>query len=250
MINSSQFFEWMVQHHIDTNLPKCLSSLELTAIQGRVDQFKENKSYDGALFVADGEGLIERMVSDDNAWGVEEERTEIRSQEDLSTYLNTLQYVDGGHIFDSVRRLATRAAKFPDPRNLPKGFDPYKNPQILSRLLPKDFNSEDGRVPLNKIGTRGLVFVEIPLVYPEAHVFEIKQSSYGELGIGKVVHVDKTGLVEEFFFRPNKNPLQNTLDPSNAIQGVYRRYAGQDKNVRTEEVKTLHPVYSPALAIR
>ena len=252
MINSSQFFEWMVQHHIDTNLPKCLPDLEVRAIQTGNNQtnYRENKAYDGTLLVADGEGLIERMVADGNAWGVGEERTDIRSAEDLSNYLNNLPNTDGGHIYDSVRRLATRVAKFRDPKNLPEGFDPYTHPEILSRLLPQDFNAEDGSIQLNQLGTRGLVFVEVPLVYPEAHVFEIKQSPFGALGIGKVVHVDRYGLVEEFFFRPNEDSLQNTLDPLNAVQGVYRRYAGQDKTVRTEEVRNLHLVYDPALALK
>ena len=53
MINDSQFFEWMVHHHINTNLPKCLPHLEGESMATRVGspRHTENKHYDGAVFV-------------------------------------------------------------------------------------------------------------------------------------------------------------------------------------------------------
>src|SRR3989338_4295357 len=203
MINDSQFFEWMVHHHINTNLPKCLPHLEGESMATRVGspRHTENKHYDGAVFVADGEGLIERMIEDGTAWGVGSRHVSIKDAAGLSDYLNGLSNPDGGHIYDSSRR----------------------------------------------VGTRGLIAIEIPLVYPEAHVFQIKQTRYGELGVGKVIHTNEHGLVEEFFFVPSGSELQDTLDPRNTIQGIYRKYVGtREGPVRvTEELRKIHPVYTP-----
>jgi len=248
MINDSQFFEWMVHHHINTNLPKCLPHLEGESMATRVGspRHTENKHYDGAVFVADGEGLIERMIEDGTAWGVGSRHVSIKDAAGLSDYLNGLSNPDGGHIYDSSRRVATNVRKFRDPKGLPEGFNPY-DPRVLSRLLPRDFFSDDGSIPLTELGTRGLIAIEIPLVYPEAHVFQIKQTRYGELGVGKVIHTNEHGLVEEFFFVPSGSELQDTLDPRNTIQGIYRKYAGtREGPVRvTEELRKIHPVYTP-----
>ncbi len=253
MIQSSQFFQWMVEHHVNTNLPKCLPYLERERMEDMegAHRHRENKHYDGVVVVADGEGLIERMVEEGNAWGVREGRTSIQNAEDLSNYLSGLSNPDGGHIYDSSRRVITGVRKLRDPRNLPEGFDPY-NLEMLSRLLPKDFFSGDGSIPLTEIGTRGLVAVEMPLVYPQAHVFEVKQTRYGELGIGKVIHVDKNGLAEEFFFIPRGSELKDTLDPINAIQGIYRKYARRGGRIVKveEEARNIHPAYEPVPALR
>ena len=253
MINSQQFFEWMVQHHIGTNLPKCLPYLE----GGRIHQdgaplqegIDENKLYQGTLVVADGEGLIQRLKDNRMAWGVGKTHTTVRDAADLSSYLTAIENPDGGHVYDSVRGLMTGVKHFRDPANLPQDFDPY-DIEFLRTVLPKDFSSSDGSNL--DVGNRGLVGLAVPLGYSEAHVFQIKQTAYGELGIGKVVHFSNQGLVEEFFFAPCEDQLQNTLDPMNAVQGVYRAYSkAGNKPVRvTEEVRNLHPVYSPALALK
>lgn len=255
MINSSQFFEWMVRYHTTVNLGRCLSHIE----GGRVYQngqpleegLTENKLYPGVIIIADGEGLIQRLKQEGVAWGVQEtEHARILDEQSLSDYLDNLQNTDGAHVFDSVRGVATRARKIRDPPHLPRDFDPY-NETMLSRMLPKDFVASDSSVPLTEIGTKGVLALEIPQAYPQAHVFQIKQTAYGRLGMGKVTHFSADGLVEEFFLAPNQDPLQASLNPGDSIQGVYRRYAkAGDRLVRTaEEVRSLHQVYGPALAL-
>ncbi len=250
MINSSQFFDWLVRYHSTINLGKCLPHIE----GGRVHQdgsplregIDENKLYEGTLIVADGEGLIQRLERDRTAWGVGTTYTPIRDAEDLSSYFEAIENPDGGHVYDSVRGLMTGVKHFREPANLPQDFDPYDN-EFLRSVLPEDFSSSNGaRI---EIGNRGLVGLVVPLEYHQAHVFQIKQTAYGELGIGKVVHFSKDGLAEEFFFAPREDHLQNTLDPVNAVQGVYRRYAREGARlVRiAEEVRNISPVYDPLL---
>jgi len=250
MINSQQFFEWMVQHYIDKNLPKCLPYLE----EGRINQdgsplqegIDENKLYPGTLIVADGEGLIQRLEKNQMAWGIGKNPTLVRDAADLSSYLISIKNPDGGHVYDSVRHLMTGVKHFRDPANLPSNFDPY-NMDFLRSVLPKDFSSSDGSNL--DVGNRGLVGLAVPLGHTEAHVFQIKQTAYGKLGMGKVTHFSADGLVEEFFLAHNEDPLQATLNPENSIQGVYRRYAkAGDRLVKVvEEVRDLR-VYNPVLA--
>ena len=252
MINSSQFFEWLVRHHTTVNLEKCLPYIE----EGRIYQngqpleegLRENKLYPGVIIIADGKNLIQRLKQDGVAWGVQEkEYTRISDEQSLSNYLSNLSNTDGAHIFDSVRGVATRARKIRDPLNLSYDFDPYDE-NMLSSMLPKDFVASDESVPLTEIGTRGVLALEIPQAYHQAHAFQIKQTAYGKLGMGKVAHFSEQGLVEEFFFRQSENHLQNTLNPKDSIQGVYRRYAkaGNELVKVAEEVRSL--VYNPALA--
>ncbi|MBI2107111.1 hypothetical protein HYT57_03940, partial [Candidatus Woesearchaeota archaeon] len=130
---------------------------------------------------------------------------------------------------------------------LPQDFDPY-DINFLRSVLPKDFSSSDGSNL--DVGNRGLVGLAVPLGYSEAHVFQLKQTAYGKIGIGKAVHFSNQGLVEEFFFIPRENPLENTLDPLNAVQGVHRRYAKAGNELRMVEEKARPlAVYSPALAL-
>ncbi|MBI4159507.1 hypothetical protein HY500_04610 [Candidatus Woesearchaeota archaeon] len=250
MINSSQFFDWLVRHHSTVNLGKCLPHIE----GGRIHQdgsplqegIDENKLYKGTLIVADGEGLIQRLERDRMAWGVGTNYTPIRDAGDLSSYLEAIENPDGGHVYDSVGGLMTGVKHFREPANLPQDFDPYDN-DFLRSVLPGDFSSSNGsRI---EVGNRGLVGLAVPLGYPQAHVLQIKQTAYGNLGMGKVVHFSTNGLVEEFFFTSREDSLQNTLDPINSVQGVYRRYAREGAGlVRiAEEVRALPAVYDPLL---
>ena len=121
-------------------------------------------------------------------------------QENSFHYLGNQENADGAYIFDGVNNQMAKTFELNNsPENTPRDMRRKKD---LVKYLPPNFLSEDASVRLGNIGTKTRLAIRIPHAYDNTEAFQIKQSAYGPLGIGKVTHFTRDGLAQEFFFRP------------------------------------------------
>lgn len=228
-------FEWLVKHHLNENLKKCLPHIADGRIHVRGEPleegFDENELYKGLLIVSNGSDLINRLERDRVILDEPEDLEEISGENDFFVYISGQRNGDGAYI------VADREiTKVHEINNYPPSL---RSAVPLYSKIPADFLSLYGNVPLhNNIGTKTRLAIKIPHAYESTETYQIKRSAYTDLGMGKVTHFNRQGLVEEFFFvyDPGADAPLFQLERG-GITGVYRAY-GLDhasKLARTSE---------------
>lgn len=250
-METGDLFSLLVQYHYDINLPKCLPYISKGVLsppskKHNIEGVYENDLYNGLLLAANGDTLTDKLLREDIV--LDEEITEpaaVPDREGLFSYLrrevgSDNADPDGAFIYDNVNKMITRV------------YDLNNTPGKLERLQYSSFN---GAIPPDfftltgeqrKLGTKTRMALKLPRAYPEIHTFQIKQTAYTPLGLGKVTHFTKDGLREEFFFRVDHHDSEN-------IVGVYRRYVTEGGKIvlaqervidkEYEEKKVLTPQY-------
>jgi len=214
-------FELLVRYHIERNLPKQLEYMRDGRIlddRGRpFIQGRENKWSQGVLLIADGATLASRLMEDHVI--LDEEDPEFEQLSDpagFSDYLTTNRWRDGAYILNADGGKIAHVSQF----NNNPGSERRKP---LRELLPVDFvQSAATYLDRRLVGTRTRVAAVLPQMYP-VEAFQIKQSAYGELGIGVVTRFTKDGLAESFHFQYDavQGPYVHADHP---IVGVHRIY--------------------------
>ncbi len=235
-MRSADMFSALVEYHFTRNVPQCMPHV----VDGRVQSPKglpyrqgaENKHYGGVLIISNGNTLLNRLKADDvlDDDGLEG-FVEVPHKEELFQYLDGQLNnhgtsiedegaADGAYLYDGMNHRVTRVSQ----------YNPVKkvrvNEQELMESLPADFISVDGSIPVEgkKVGTKTRLAVKIPRAYQGNHDVEgfmIKQSAYGQLGMGMVVHTTKDGVKETAHFRLG----------ANGIECVHREYERKDGRV-------------------
>lgn len=233
MNHSLDLFPLLQEYHIQKNLPACLPYVQegvlVDPAQGPLKEgLDENKLYPGLLIVANGDKLPGDLVSDkivlDNLEEIIYNPQPISTADSFFDYLEK-QEGDGAHVFNGFKKEMTRVYQL---NNNPESLSVEDRAKWLSRI-PSNFVFTDGTPTFRKhIGTRTFLADILPLAYKNVDTFQIKQTAYTSLGLGKVTHFNRQGLVEEFFFNYAPNHHGNFLAPVQKIIGVYRRYSPQD----------------------
>ena len=217
-------FNWLINYHYYINLKLCLPYIENGRLiqQGRhLDECDDEvEAYKGVLIVADGSTLINRLEHDrvihDNPADLE--FTTIASMGDLFRYLANQKNSDGAYLFNKESGKITRVCEINNSMpNMP-------DESSMHRMIPDDFVSFDKKImSYRNIGTKTRLAIKIPHAYDDSETYQIKRSSYGKLGMGKVTHFNKQGLVEEFFFNLDIMATNSTSQMSK-ISGMHRKY--------------------------
>ncbi len=243
-MQKGELFGALVEYHIQENLQSALSHIKdgrLRGLYGRLLKEGSDKGqlYEGVLIVANGATLMDRLVEDEVILSKPQPFTHLENKRDFFAYLTSQDDSDGAYVFDGVNQRITKASEFNNNPPLPA-------PVEYSSLVPADFLSFAGDVDVHddsKYGTKTRLAMKIPQAYQNTDTFQIKRSAYGPLGMGKVTHFNRQGVVEEFFFQ--YEPL------SQRINGVYRSYSRNEvgqlmrQSERHSEVLRLQPsVYS------
>lgn len=217
-------FDWLVAFHIERNLLQCLPYIK----EGRVLHHSglpfiegdENTYYPGLLVVAHPFATAPPLLAD--AEDVEP-FVDVPSQQAFFAYLEQHGKKDGAHFLDPESKKMARVFEL---NNTPLRGLPWGN--VLESKLPKDFVHADGRdLGRADLGTKTRLAIKLPMKYPTLEVFQVKQSAFGEFGMGKVTHFTKEGLTKEFFF--TFNPEEQN------IEGVYRTYHREADEVQFAE---------------
>ena len=246
-MEKSDIFEALVRYHFFNNLLPNLHRVVngRLVVEGNVPEgMDKNQVNSGALVIADGETLVDRLISDEVVLDEPDELeapVPIPSTTEFFQYLNGMDGEDGAYIFDSQNR---RILQVHELNNNPKKLK--KIP--LSYLVPADFvhYKPENAAKKQRMGTKTRNAARAARAY-DADAFQIKRSRYTDLGFGKVTHFTIDGLAEEFFFKyepEGKVPL--LLDePGLRIAGVYRRYEPKDGGIQGVFEQDQHARWDP-----
>ncbi len=92
--------------------------------------------------------------------------------------------------------------------------------------MPRNFIFEAGTsLRPEDLGTKSRLAVKLPFCYPHTETYQIKCSAYGSLGMGKVTHFNRAGLVEEVLLRHEPQSAGSFVDETRGIVAIHRRYA-------------------------
>ncbi|MBN2567441.1 hypothetical protein JXB02_05145 [Candidatus Woesearchaeota archaeon] len=225
-------FGWLVDFHIERNLPRALRFFREGSIRdddgNRYRLDGENERYYGAIIISDGENIADRLVRievihSDAIDGY----TAIPTREAFMGYLGENLNRDGSFVYDSVNRGITRVAKV---NNEPKALNERLKGSDLrfDRRLPPDFIAEDGSIEVKRtnLGLKTQLAAELTYAFPDMRIYQIKRTPYGGLGMGKVTQFSGQGLLQEFFFRavPEKEGY--------SILGIHRQYEPHEDGIR------------------
>ncbi|MBS3175638.1 hypothetical protein J4457_00175 [Candidatus Woesearchaeota archaeon] len=225
----NDLFSLLVRYHIEHNLPPSLphvtrrSKLRLPNGGLSVEGATENPYQQGLLIIADGETLADRLQKTRVILGGVPEFQKIADWESFRNYLESQDGVDGAYLMDTVNG---RIAHVVELNNNPDNTEPLE----LSDLLPDNFLSCDGNVPVSNVGTKTRLALRLPRAYStgqeRVEALQIKRTAYLSLGIGKVTRITPEGLAEEFFFEHDPNPKSEGpfINKKYGIVGIHRTY--------------------------
>jgi|SRR3989344_2561038 len=251
-------FDTLLRYHSERNLAKCLPYIKDGVILSPANHYKpveeglENKEYDGILILKNGDTLIKKLV-DDNLIDKRDVDTSknVNTIDNFFNFLENRKDEDGVYVYESSKKLIMRVSKITYPGREIEG----KIPLDFIYFNGANFSREDDIwVELrHRLGTKTRLAIELTQHYQDIEAFQIKRSSYTQLGMGKVTHFNKNGLNREFFFMVPKNPelhQDEFIDPEHKIIGVYREYGKDNGNLICLNQTTMNPLkeYTACLA--
>ncbi len=229
-------FNALVNYYLDQSLPNATKNIR----DGRVpdiltnephEEGGENKYIQGIIIFADGNTLADRLVQDRVIKDVSYPQFEhVPSQQSMKNYFTAARKHDGVFFYNGTEQKIARANWVND--------EPDGTPEIKARynqIAPKrhhlvhpQFVEEQGTslsLPdlENKIGRRTSLALILPHVYStvdsNVQAYQIKQSAYGELGMGTVNHYTPNGLTQRFLLKHEPNTSGPFIDESRGLTG-------------------------------
>lgn len=219
-MDKNQIFQWLVDYHYQ-NLKLCLPYIVDGKVQVRgtplEECYDENELYKGLLIVVNNNVIVDKLVEDGVVLSEPEQPNIVSTREEFFSLISRQKNSDGAYILDRVNQRITKVSELNNnPKALPKQLPIYN-------MVPKDFVSHTAKLDVRNIGTKTRLAIKLPHAYEDTDTFQIKRSAYTPLGLGKVTHFNKQGLVEEFFFR-HMPEAKAPLIECTGIVGVYRKY--------------------------
>ncbi len=237
-MNGDEIFQMLVNYHVEVNLPRCLSSIQNGRITDPVDHepFEapsgENSLYKGIIIVSNGPTLVDDLIK--HGLAKREDLSSfvpLRDADAFRSYIHEEVKRDGAHLYDSANGQIARVYELNNHHSSLEGC-------LDTNRVPADFVYDDARgVSRADLGTRTRIAIRLPAI-PELqtlNVFQIKQTGYGDLGLGKVTYFNNEGLQKEFFCRYNAE--------QEGIDGVLREYELKEGQL-TLAVERVEPVCS------
>ena len=228
------FFQWMVQFHLDKNLRLYLDQIDKKGVlhdpaeRGAHVEEGVSEIGKGFLLVRNGDTLVNKLTERSLITGKIDVYVPIGSEVDFLNYVNTAAKRDGAFLFDSVNNRIARAPRIRNTyQNVPEGEELEDR---LAERLPPDFVLYGAeRLDTGHIGTKTGLSVIIPMAFPEMEALQVKRSSYAGL-LGKVTRYNSGGLVEELFFKyqPQSEGPFIVDEGGLKIAGIYRRYEAKN----------------------
>ncbi len=226
-------FDALVRFHSTYNLARTLEHIErhggLYGSRGEpLQEGHENHAYVGAIIVANGDTLAQRLrEGSDTFEPVEISPFEpIRSEEDLFCYLLRLEQEDGADVYNGCDHAIARASELPNNLLGMNGSSVYD-------AVPQNF-VHHARASLHegnpsRLGTKTRLAIRFPRAFENTHSYQIKHSIFGPTGehdpkMGKVTRFGPQGLEKEFFLAYDPQSPGPFILPERGIVGVERTY--------------------------
>tara|TARA_Y100000310_G_C20640696_1_gene793712 strand:- start:465 stop:1238 length:774 start_codon:yes stop_codon:yes gene_type:complete len=242
-MDGKKIFELLVQYHIDVDLPRCVKHIRDGRVMDPTDHEEpfeapngENSCYKGILIVSNGPTLSDELIENDLVDGRDiGSFVRVDGDQAFRNYLDEAKKQDGAHLYTGASNQMARVSELNNHSNCLEG-------RLDLTRVPGDFVYADGRgVQRSDLGTRTRLAIRIPSLPQFKHVemFQIKQTGYNDLGIGKVTYFNQSGLSKEFFFQYNAE--------DESIEGVWREYSMRNETLTcvNEEIKLIHSLKPP-----
>ena len=245
LATESPIYNWLVRYHYEQNLQACIPYIN----KGRVNTTKnkpleegeENDYTKGYLIVENGDTLIQRLMKDKVILDRDMPRfVEVNSYQQFASFLNEYNKKDGAFVYDSKNKRMARVSKLSNSTPVM-----HQAREEVPNLIPSDFFNYDHKQPLTNaeidgnMGTKTDLAATIPVAQTteesKVRAYMIKRTAYGQLGLGKVVQFDASGLRKEIFFE---------YDTNNSLVAIERFYQRNNRKVSKvkEENKNLEDI--------
>ncbi|MFA6072506.1 MAG: hypothetical protein WC758_00135 [Candidatus Woesearchaeota archaeon] len=168
--------------------------------------------------------------------------TQVNSFSDIEQIIINSENQDGGYILTNNGTDLKKVQSFNNERLSVKE---------IQKLLPKDFFSYTKDIHLLgtdgtlNLGNRSSTALSLAIKHSDIDSFLIKQTSYTDFGLGKIVHFDKKGLDEEFFLTTNPPTGLGYAQYEKSIKGVYKNYRLNSKGQLSRITITLDLNHGP-----
>jgi len=199
--------------------------------------------YEGIMILKNGTTLIDKLKKDGRVRsGDVDEAISIKTKEEFFEFMKHRTEEDGIFVYESAKKQLRRVS-YVCPQHLEEKRNGGVLEDLIESSIPNDFiqfNSTLSPAYMRlRLGTKTRLAIEIPKSYSygEIDVYQIKRSAYTDLGMGKVTHFNKQGLVEEFFMMPMNGGKAIEGTNPNGICGVYRSYVKENGRVKMAEEK-------------
>ncbi len=230
-------FNALVHYYLEQSLPNIQRNIKDGQVQSTLaneplQEGEENKYIQGIIVFADGNTLADRLVQDRVIKDVSYPQfTTINNREELNKYFAQARKHDGAFFYNGSAQAIARANWVND--------EPNGTPEIQTRyhqIAPKraqfvhpEFVEENNHTPLdlatleNKIGRRTSLALVLPFVYStidsNVQAYQIKQSAYGQLGMGTVNHYTPQGLSKRFLLKHEPKTNGPYIDETLGLTG-------------------------------
>lgn len=243
-------FRWLARLQVEENLEKVVLP---TVKEGIADFVGDNdvgydeaipKNYKRCLIMANGDKLIDRLQES----RIINDTKKPSFSNDFGSYQAVKSYVfghkgDGAHVLNKNRQQIGKVKVVNN--NLPEDLD------YLIELLPEHFNSYDGSVQNDEIGTKTRLAPVLPHAYSNiderTETYQIKGTIHTKLGMGIVTHFTKD-YFEMFYLLHDKNSDGPYINEEHQIIGVHEKYkiVGNKLKLVSKQQVDRQQLYDPA----
>ncbi len=233
-------FDAFVLYHISTSL----NPVDEEWMEAEHPEGKENHSQKGLVLIRNGDEL-RRKLEINKKVGEDDFHLEVPASnlDEVIEGFNVLSESDGAALYEPPNHShpgrMTQVGKIYEKvlenalELLPANFNSYKGPEIHTK-----------QKALANLGTRRRMAMVIPTEMPGVWGYVLSASSYGDLGLGKVLEFGPKGLYREMFFLKGDPSINApSVHPTLNIVGIVREYApgesGRPEITNTYAVRVL-----------
>lgn len=237
--NKRDIFEDLVKYHCTANLAACRPYIKEGQILDNESKPLQEGSdlktpHEGLLILRNGSTLLDKLVNSGRVHTADiDTPVKLSTEEDFYHFLNFREENDGVYVYESrlgqMRRI---------------GYVVPPNGASIDDSLPRDFVYQEGSNAATqrlKLGTKTRIALELTAEEgAKIQAFQIKRSSYGHLGMGKVTHINEQGLAREFYLEYQPDHTGPFIDQEQGIVGIYKTYRKENDCLELAEEGYVH----------
>ena len=239
--NKGDIFEDLVKYHCTANLDACRQYFkEGQILDNEGNPLQEGSDlktpHRGLLILRNGSTLLDKLVHNGRVHSADiDAPVKLDTEEDLYHFLKFKEENDGVYVYESQLGQMRRVSYVVPP----------ENKATIDNRLPRDFIYKaggcDAATRRLKLGVKTRLALELTAEEgTKIQAFQIKRSSYGHLGMGKVTHINGDGLKREFYLEYRPNHTGPFVDEEQRIVGVYKNYRKENGRLEVAEEGYVH----------
>lgn len=237
--NKGDIFEDLIKYHCTTNLAACRPYIKDGQILDNESKPLQEGSdlktpHEGLLILRNGSTLLDKLVNSGRVHTADiDAPVKLNTEEDFYDFLTFREENDGVYVYESQLNQMRRVGYIVPP-----------NGASIDDSLPSDFVYQagcDSATQRLKLGTKTRIALELTAEEgAKIQAFQIKRSSFGHLGMGKVTHINEQGLAREFYLEHQPDYTGHFIDEEQGIVGIYKTYRKENGPLELAEEGYVH----------